>query len=113
MTTENVVQAPNWLKVEVMFGPSGAMFEFQINLNDKENVVQKITEITDLVKAPLVRQVNELKQENDALKKRALSNEEIQRLARALNTNPSEFRADGRPTQDELLAKKLEVWLKL
>ena len=110
---ENSVGAPNLLNIGVAFGLSGGVRQFQINLNNPDDVVQKITEITDVVKAPLLQQIGKLTQEVESLKKRTLSVEEIQRLSRALIANSSEFRADGKPTQDDLLAKRLEVWSKL
>jgi hypothetical protein len=114
MSSEATVKEVSTLKVEVLFGLglSGAVSEFVLNLKDPDDVARKITSITELVKLPLVGKINELSQVNESLRKRVLSNDEIQHIAHLVKTHPTEIRHDGRETNDDLLVKKLEGMLK-
>ena len=110
--SETAVKERGLLRVQVMFGLSGGGFEFTLDLDDYNDVTKKITDITELMKRPLVGQINELSKENESLKKRVLSADEIQRLIGVLKMHPNEMRFDGRPTNDDLLVSKLEGMLK-
>jgi hypothetical protein len=104
MGQESATKESKPFTISLTFGPSGGVFTFTIDPADKINVEETLNEILRLAKAPLVEQI-------EALKKRVLSDDEIQRLAHLLRTNSSETRLDGRPTSDDLLADKLEATL--
>jgi hypothetical protein len=108
MSSETEIKAPRILRVQVMLGPFGGVHECSINLDDDEDVIQKINGLVELAKSPLVGRINALSIENESLKKRVLSTDEIQRLACLLKTHSTETRFDGRPTNDDLLVSKLE-----
>ena len=113
MKTETALKE-NELAVAVALNPFGfgGVCEFKLNLEDKQDVMRNIEGIVEAAKTPLFQRIGLLSKENETLKKRALSNEEIERFAILLKTHSNEFRADGRPTNDDLLVAKLQSMLK-
>jgi hypothetical protein len=105
MSQESGVNEAKSFTISVMFGTSGGAFTFTLDPTDENNANEVLNEILRLAKAPLIAEI-------EALKKRVLSVEEIQRFATLVKSHPNEMRFDGRPTSDDLLVAKLEAMLR-
>ena len=100
-------------KLQITVGPpSGLVHTVNIDLTDVKNIVEGIVEVLRLSETHTNARINLLMQKLESLEKRALSDDDIRRIAHILKTQSGELRADGRPTNDTILANKLESMLK-
>jgi hypothetical protein len=111
MSDEAAAKEGRFLNVEIRLG-LGPGYQLSLNLDEPQDVERKIVDIVEIAQQPLRAEIHQLKKENELLKKRTLSSDEIQHLAKTLRTHPSETRFDGRPTNDDVLVTKLEGMLK-
>jgi hypothetical protein len=93
-------------------GFTGGRFTTTLNLVDPADTARELFRVFSFEDAITSSQINALATENKLLKKRVLVPNEMERLVHLLRTNPSELRSDGRPTNDDLLADRLEAMLK-
>lgn len=99
--------------VQITVGPPyGLVRVVNIDLTDSKSIVEGIIEVLSLSDSRTSERINALTQKIESLEKRVLSEEDVLRLVNLLRAHPSEFRSDGRPTNDDLLANKLEAMLK-
>ena len=105
MSEESPVKEAELFTVSLMFGASGGVCNFTFDPTDENKTIETLNEILRLAKAPLIAEIQ-------ALKKRVLSTDEIQRLAHLVKSHSTEARFDGGPTSDDVLVAKLEAMLK-
>jgi hypothetical protein len=83
-----------------------------VDLTDSKSIVEGVTEALSLGQALANERLNALAQKIESLEKLILSADDVRRITHLLRTQSGEFRADGKPTNDELLASKLEATMK-
>jgi hypothetical protein len=113
MSQKQVVVSDDQTKLQVTIGPPyGLVHVVNIDLTDSRNIVEGIVQILSLGDAITNGRINALTEQVASLEKRLLSADDIQRIVHLLRTCSNEFRADGRPTNDDLLANKVETMSK-
>ncbi len=95
-----------------MSAHTGVVRVVSIDLTDSKSIVEGVVEALSLSHALANERINALAQKIESLEKRVLSADDIHRITHLLRTQSGEFRADGSPTNDELLARKLEAMMK-
>lgn len=81
------------------------VYSVSIDPDNMERTTAALNELLRIAVAPLLAEI-------ETFKKRVLSPEEIERFIHLLNLSGTELKLDGKPTNDDLLIKKLEGMLK-
>ena len=113
MGQKQVVVSDDNTKMEITIGQVyGLVKVVSIDLTDSKSIVEGVIKVLSLSDALTNERINALTQKIESLEKRALSADDIRRITHLLRAQSGEFRADGKPTNDDLLASKLEAMLK-
>jgi hypothetical protein len=113
MSQKQVVVSDDNTKMNITIGQYlGPVNVVNIDLTDSKSIVEGVIQVLSLSNACTNERINVLTQKIESLEKCVLSGDDIRRIIHLLRTQSEEFRADGRPTNDDLLASKLQAMLK-
>jgi hypothetical protein len=113
MAQKQVVVSEDNTNLQITVGPPyGLVHILSIDLTNSKSIVEGMVQVLSLSEAHTNDRINALAKKVEVLEKRVPSEEDIRRLVHLLKTQSTEFRPDGRPTNDDLLANKLEAMLR-
>jgi hypothetical protein len=113
MAEKQVVVREDNTKLQITVGPPyGLAHVVSIDLTNSKSIVEGVIQVLALSDAHMNDRISALAQKVDVLEKRVLNDDDIRRLIYLLKTQSTEFRPDGRPTNDDILASKLDAMLR-